>query len=420
MVMITNIFFKRNSKQKTSIYFNNIIKRLIVSVCLIFLIAINSVWGQFSGIYNFGSGSDVTSFNYNGSAISNLTVSAITKNGITSSSSSGNFRASNWTTGSIDGGQAGGTLDLTDYFEFTITSASGYTISNPTLNFGVGRSATGPRRFQWRWSVDNYGSALSVATVHGSIMHSSGVLTTPDVNSGYTGNAISATTSGQTSITFRFYAYGAEASGGTGGLHGNLTFGGTLVSISMLPVTWNEKYVNTLKNGNEVVWSTSSEQNTSHFEVEYSEDAVQFYKVSENIPAAGNSSTTQYYKFLHESEMKPWLYYRVKQVDLDGKVDYSKIVIAKRTSKLPDFKVAIYPIPLMEGDLTLDIHSIAQTEVQIRIIDLFGKEVHREKVPSKGYRTQHQLQLNHLPKGQYQIQIDNSIFSHQQRLVLMK
>jgi len=41
-------------------------------------------------------------------------------------------------------------------------------------------------------------------------------------------------------------------------------------------------------------------------------------------------------------------------------------------------------------------------------------------VPSKGYRTQHQLQLNHLPKGQYQIQIDNSIFSHQQRLVLMK
>jgi hypothetical protein len=130
-------------------------------------------------------------------------------------------------------------------------------------------------------------------------------------------------------------------------------------------------------------------------EVEYSDDAVQFYKVSENIPAAGNSSTTQYYKFLHESEMKPWLYYRVKQVDLDGKVDYSKIVIAKRSSKQPDFKVAIYPIPLMEGDLTLDIHSIAQTEIQIRVIDLLGKEVYREKVPSKGYRTQHQLQLDY-------------------------
>ncbi len=211
-------------------------------------------------------------------------------------------------------------------------------------------------------------------------------------------------------------------SGGSGGAAFGPTSNGLFNNggVVGLPVTWNQVDVNTLENGNEVVWSTSSEQNTSHFEVEYSEDAVQFYKVSENIPAAGNSSTTQYYKFLHESEMKPWLYYRVKQVDLDGKVDYSKIVIAKRASKLPDFKVLIYPIPLIEGDLNLDIHSIAQTELQIRIIDLLGKEVHREKVPSKGYRTQYQLQLNHLPKGQYHIQIDNSIFSHQQRLVLMK
>lgn len=211
-------------------------------------------------------------------------------------------------------------------------------------------------------------------------------------------------------------------SGGSGGAAFGPTSNGLFNNggVVGLPVTWNQVDVNTLENGNEVVWSTSSEQNTSHFEVEYSEDAVQFYKVSENIPAAGNSSTTQYYKFLHESEMKPWLYYRVKQVDLYGKVDYSKIIIAKRATKLPDFKVLIYPIPLIEGDLNLDIHSIAQTELQIRIIDLLGKEVHREKVPSKGYRTQHQLQLNHLPKGQYHIQIDNSIFNHQQRLVLMK
>jgi hypothetical protein len=211
-------------------------------------------------------------------------------------------------------------------------------------------------------------------------------------------------------------------SGGTGGAAFGPTSNGLFNNggVVGLPVTWNQVDVHVLEQGNELHWSTSSEQNTSHFEVEYSDDAVQFYKVSENIPAAGNSSTTQYYKFLHESEMKPWLYYRVKQVDLDGKVDYSKIVIAKRASKLPDFKVLIYPIPLIEGDLTLDIHSIAQTELQIRIIDLLGKEVHREKVPSKGYRTQHQLQLDHLPKGQYQIQIDNSVFNHQQRLVLLK
>jgi hypothetical protein len=426
--MNTNIFLKRISNLITAIAQRNIFQflnwmfnqRIALVMNLILVLGVGNVYGQFTGTYNFSSGTDVTSFPYNGSAISNLSVSALTKNGVTSSPSVGNFRASYWTTGSTNGGVAGGAIDLTDYFEFTITAASGFTISNPTLNFGVGRSGTGPRRFQWRWSVDNYGNALTVGTVNGSISNASGVLTTPDANSGYAGNQINTTTFGQTTITFRFYAYGAEALDGTGGLQGNLTFGGTLVPISSLPVTWNKISINTLENGNQMFWSTSSEQNTSHFEVEYSEDAVQFYNASENISAAGNSSITQQYQFLHENEVRPWLYYRIKQVDLDGKIDYSKIVIAKRATKLPDFKVAIYPIPLIEGELKLDIHSIAQTEIQIRVIDLLGKEVHREKVPSKGYRTQHQLQLDHLPKGQYQIQIDNSIFSHQQRLVLLK
>jgi hypothetical protein len=211
-------------------------------------------------------------------------------------------------------------------------------------------------------------------------------------------------------------------SGGTGGAAFGPSSNGFFNNNGVvgLPVTWNQVDVNVLEQGNELNWSTSSEQNTSHFEVEYSEDAVQFYNASENISAAGNSSITQQYQFLHENEVRPWLYYRIKQVDLDGKINYSKIVIAKRATKLPDFKVAIYPIPLIEGELKLDIHSIAQTDIQIRVIDLLGKEVYREKIASKGYRTMHQLQLDHLPKGQYQIQVDNSVFNHQQRLVLMK
>jgi hypothetical protein len=207
----------------------NFSTRFLTLLLSIFFVGVS--WGQvFQGIFTFtGTTGHVTSFNYNGTIIPNLTLSAITKNGVTSSSSSGNFRAQDWTLGSTNG-VAGGSFDNSDYFEFTITAASGYTISNPTLTFGVGRSGTGPRRFEWRWSVDSYGSALSVGTVNANVTHSSGILETPDANLGYTGNTISTTTSGQTSITFRFYAYGAEALTGTGGLHGDLTFGGTLVS----------------------------------------------------------------------------------------------------------------------------------------------------------------------------------------------
>ena len=199
---------------------------------LITLLVFGIGWGQeFNGTYSFaGTIGNVPSLSYNGSAITNLTVGALTKTGVATSSSSGNSRASGWGTGSTSGGAAGGSIDLNKYFEFTITADSGYTISNPTLTYGVGRSGSGTRRFEWRWSIDSYGSALSVGTSNGSLINTSGILETPDSNAGYTGNVITTITSNQTTITFRFYAYGAEGTSGTGGLQGNLTFGGTLVA----------------------------------------------------------------------------------------------------------------------------------------------------------------------------------------------
>lgn len=190
---------------------------------------------SFTGVYTFGTGGDVLSFNYNGTAISNLTVSAITKVGVTNSSSSNNFRASAWPTGSTNGGAAGGAINTGRYFEFTITAATGFTISNPGLTYGVGRSATGPRLFAWRTNIDNYTANLTVTTANASLTNAGGVLTSPDANAGYTGNALTVSSTGRNSITFRFYAYGAEDATGTGGLQGNLTFSGSLVSVVAAP-----------------------------------------------------------------------------------------------------------------------------------------------------------------------------------------
>jgi hypothetical protein len=186
---------------------------------------------EFNGAYSFAStAGNVESLTYNGTTIANLTVSALVKTGVTTSSSSGNSRANAWPTGSTNGGAAGGSIDLAKYYEFTLTCASGYTITNPSISFGVGRSSTGPRRFEWRNSLNSYASALTVGTANASLSNTSGVLESPDANSGYIGNIISVTSSGQNSITFRFYAYGSEEASGTGGLQGNLTFSGTLIS----------------------------------------------------------------------------------------------------------------------------------------------------------------------------------------------
>ena len=178
--------------------------------------------------YSFGDNGNVNSFNYNGSTMPNLGVSALTKNGVTATvSSTNNFRASDWSTS---------TLLSNKYFEFTITASQGFTITNPSITFGVGRNGSGPRRFEWRSSVDSYATAIPVTANNILVSNNNNVLQVIDSSQNYTGNTVSLTTSGQSQITFRFYAYGAEGTGGTGGLAGNLTFSGTLVENPASPM----------------------------------------------------------------------------------------------------------------------------------------------------------------------------------------
>ena len=103
-----------------------------------------------------------------------------------------------------------------------------------SLTFGVGRSGTGPRQWQWRSSVDGYAAPITTyTTVNGGLTLAGGVLTNPDTNSFWTGNVLDlsgAAFEGRSSVTFRLYGSNAEAVDGTGGLQGPLSFAGNVVT----------------------------------------------------------------------------------------------------------------------------------------------------------------------------------------------
>jgi hypothetical protein len=187
------------------------------------VVAVNSGIAQtpFTATYNLsGGGNNVTSFNYNGSAITGAAFGPLLKAGITSTSSNNNYRGSNWTTAtSINTGM---------YIGFTITVQAGYSLDLDGINFGLGRSADGPLLWQWRSSADTYGAAIpGYSSLNGGLTNTSGVLSNPDANSSWTGNVLDltgATYQGLTgTITFRLYGYDADAAGGTGGLQGNIS-----------------------------------------------------------------------------------------------------------------------------------------------------------------------------------------------------
>ncbi len=182
---------------------------------------------SFTGTYTFGSSGNVSSFAYNGTDIANLTEGAIVKSaGITTSSSTGNFRATNWTTAT--------SIDTGDYIGFSLTAADGYEIDMSTITFGVGRSGTGTRNWAWRSSQDNFASDLAVYdTLATGVTNTSGVLSHADNTTLYTGNILNlGSLAAGTTIEFRLYSWSAEAAGGSAGLAGALTFAGTLNSTT--------------------------------------------------------------------------------------------------------------------------------------------------------------------------------------------
>jgi hypothetical protein len=198
------------------------------------------VTNAFTGTFTFdGTTGTNVPFVYNGTAISDVTVGSFDKVGIVNSSSTGNFRGSSWALDDTPVGGLTGVVDLTKYLEFSLTADSG-TINISSITFGVGRSGTGPRQWEWRSSVDSFASVLTNYTsLNASVTESLGTLTTPDANAGYTGNTLDlsgGSFENLSSVTFRLYGYNSEGTAGTGGLQGPLTFSG--VSVVPEPSTY--------------------------------------------------------------------------------------------------------------------------------------------------------------------------------------
>lgn len=94
-----------------------------------------------------------------------------------------------------------------------------------------------------------------------------------------------------------------------------------------LPVTLVRFTAEPVKaNAVQLAWTTASELNSARFEVERSLDKRTFTSLGQ-LPAAGTSLTSQAYQYLDAAlpASTPALYYRLRQVDLDGSATYSPV-----------------------------------------------------------------------------------------------
>lgn len=116
-----------------------------------------------------------------------------------------------------------------------------------------------------------------------------------------------------------------------------------LVGSSVLPVEM--KYVEARLDDERgvIAWGTASELNNRGFEIERSADGLRWEDIAW-VDGAGTSTEENHYSFIDNNLNEGNNYYRLKQVDFDGEVNYSQLVsIYVETSELD--AVGVFPNP---------------------------------------------------------------------------
>ncbi len=144
--------------------------------------------------------------------------------------------------------------------------------------------------------------------------------------------------------------------------------------VCTLPVNLISFRVNNVNNAHVLRWITDGEVNNDHFVIEYSYDGINFEQL-DLVQGRGNASTKVVYEYTNHGEDAPLVYYRLRQVDLDGTYSHSEIVSA-RTEGM----VSLYPSPA-QNTIAISMKNGASDKIQqLSIIDGRGVEVLSLKV----------------------------------------
>jgi len=203
---------------------------------------------------------------------------------------------------------------------------------------------------------------------------------------------------------------------GTEGLSNN-TFGATNASkaptftnfgtlqigcnVFLLPVEFTDFKAECTSNGNLLTWSTLTELNNDYFIIEKSTSGQSFENIG-SINGFGNSSSKQEYKFSDKSiNEAPIVYYRITQVDFDGKTKTTKII----STTCNQTELSIYPNPFT-NQITIKLSSEINSPLTLNITNNLGQIVYSKIIDNKTKTVK--LNLNEaLEIGTYYIQLHN-------------
>ncbi|MEO7990452.1 MAG: T9SS type A sorting domain-containing protein, partial [Chryseolinea sp.] len=185
-----------------------------------------------------------------------------------------------------------------------------------------------------------------------------------------------------------------------------------------LPIKLHSFTGKTIDGVNVLSWITDSELNNDYFEIERSSDGEHFEFVA-SMPGHLTTTTRHEYSLDDIDPLIGKNYYRLKQIDLDGKYSYAKNLVLL-TIEESDITLSfqLYPNPTETNNINLKIRKDNDLPVQVRIMDLNGREVITKMVEANFSDDVKLITNKELSAGLYLIELSQGHRREVKRLII--
>lgn len=177
----------------------------------------------------------------------------------------------------------------------------------------------------------------------------------------------------------------------------SVTLSCTPAPVTLLDFTGNYHHGQTDLN-----WNTTGEINNDYFEIERSDDGINFYTIG-TVEASGNGS----YDFTDPKECEGVTYYRLVQYDLDGTKTYSHLIQVKNDHSV----IKVSPNPFTNQFM---ISYAGNKNSEIKILDVLGRVLETKNMTEQSYMI---FMGEHLPAGTYIVTVSTEEKNHTYKMV---
>lgn len=286
------------------------------------------------------------------------------------------------------------------YYSFEAHAQPGYVVNVNYFSFGYSlSSAYSPQEFSIGYSVDGGQDYM--------IYNGSAKITSNCGNIGIYTGAVSRS-GGYVRFKLFFYAQPADGLAATVRIDNVLLGGG----VRFLPVEFTQFTGNAYDEGIALHWTTAQETNNGRFEIERSADGQRFRKIGD-VAALSEKNYPTHYAFEDSYPFPGENYYRLHQVDLDGKSAYSETIRVNSVNTYTS-GIRVFPNPFV-SDLTIQLPRHLSDRAELRCMSATGRVIGSYSV-SAAQRIM-ELDLGKWPTGVYFLVLTDGKVTWQHKLI---